>query len=88
MNWMKFESQGNMRLNKVSRRILSEYVPFSEEQRRKLEVNPLYKELFTKNNIIISRKREKEKILFDRYIAAGGVITPELEAHLKFYGVK
>lgn len=88
MNWMKFESQGNMRLNKVARRILAEYVPFSEEHRRKLEVNPLYQELFNKNNIIVNRKREKEKILFDRYVAAGGVITPELEAHLKFYDIK
>lgn len=88
MNWMKFESQGNFRLNKVSRRIISEYVPFNAETRKKLEENPMYRELFAKNNIVESRKREKEKVLFDRYVAAGGVITPELEAHLKYYGVQ
>ena len=88
MGWMKYESQGNFRLNKVSRRIISEYVPFRAEIRKKLEENPMYKELFTKSNIIAARKREREKILFDRYVAAGGAITPELEAHLNFYGVK
>lgn len=87
MNWMKYESQGNFRLNKVSRRIISEYVPFRSEVRKKLEENPMYRELFTKSNIIASRKREKEKVLFDRYVAAGGVITPELDAHLKYYDI-
>lgn len=88
LSWMKFESQGNFRLNKVSRRIISEYVPFKAEIRKKLEENPMYRELFAKSNIIMGRKREKEKVLFDRYVAAGGVITPELEAHLKYYGVQ
>lgn len=88
MGWMKYESQGNFRLNKVSRRIISEYVPFKAEVRKKLEENPMYKELFTKSNIIAGRKREKEKVLFDRYVAAGGVITPELEAHLRYYGIQ
>ena len=88
MSWMKFESQGNFRLNKVSRRIISEYVPFKAEVRRKLEENPMYKELFTKSNIIAARKKEKEKVLFDRYVAAGGMITPELQSHLKYYGIQ
>ena len=88
VDWMKYESQGSFRLNKVSRRIISEYVPFKDEVRKKLEENPMYKELFTKSNIIAGRKREKEKILFERYVSAGGPITPEVEAHLNFYGIK
>ena len=87
INWMKFESQGSMRLNKVSRRIISEYVPFKENVRKKMEENPVYRELFTKSVIMADRKREKEKIIFDRYVAAGGAITPELEAHLKYYNL-
>lgn len=88
IGWMKYESQGNFRLNKVSRRIFAEYVPFQEDVRKKLEENPMYKELFARTNILNARKREKEKILFERYVAAGGVITPELRAHLEFYGVR
>ena len=87
MNWMKYESQGNFRLNKVSRRIISEYVPFRTEVRKKLEENPMYKELFTKSNIIAGRKREKERVLFERYQQAGGVMTPELEAHMAYYNM-
>ncbi len=87
VNWMKFESQGNFRLNKVSRRIISEYVPFPSSVRKKLEENPMYKELFTKSTIIMGRKREKERVLFDRYTAAGGVMTPELEAHMAYYNM-
>lgn len=86
-NWMKYESQGNFRLNKVSRRIISEYVPFRKEVRKKLEENPMYKELFTKSNIIAGRKREKERVLFERYTQAGGVMTPELEAHMAYYNM-
>ena len=87
IGWMKYESQGSSKLNKVSRRIISEYVPFKGEVRRKMEENPIYRELFTKSTIMADRKREKEKILFDRYVAAGGAITPELEAHLEYYGI-
>lgn len=87
LNWMKYESQGNFRLNKVSRRIISEYVPFRTEVRKKLEENPMYKELFTKSNIIFGRKREKERVLFERYTQAGGVMTPELEAHMAYYNM-
>ena len=87
IGWMKYESQGSSKLNKVSRRIISEYVPFKGEVRRKMEENPIYRDLFTKSTIIADRKKEKEKILFDRYVAAGGAITPELEAHLKYYGI-
>ena len=87
VNWMKYESQGSFRLNKVSRRILSEYVPFKLEVRKKLDDNPMFKDLFVKRDIVNARKQEREKILFDRYVAAGGAITPELEAHLKYYGI-
>ena len=87
VNWMRYESQGSFRLNKVSRRIISEYVPFPTEVRKQLEENPMYKELFTKSNIAANKKREKEKVLFDRYIAAGGVMTPELEAHMAYYNM-
>lgn len=88
VSWMKYESQGNFRLNKVSRKIISEYVPFEKEVKKKLCENPMYKELFTKSDIIAGRKREKERVLFDRYVAAGGVITPELEVHLKYYDIE
>ncbi len=85
VGWMKYEAQGNFRLNKVSRRILADYVPFPKSVRRKLAENPMYKELFTKSDIIAGRKKEKERILFERYTSSGGEMTPELQAHMSFY---
>lgn len=85
VDWMKYESQGSYRLNKVSRRIISEYIPFPAQIRAKLADNPMFKELFNKREILIGRKREKEKVLFERYKSAGGVMTAELEAHMEFY---
>lgn len=85
VDWMKYEAQGSYRLNKVSRRILSGYIPFPEATRRKLADNPMFKELFSKRELLIGRKREKEKVLFERYKAAGGVMTAELVAHMEFY---
>ncbi len=85
VGWMKYESQGSFRLNKVSRRIISDYVPFPAAVRKKLADNPMFKELFAKSAIIMGRKREKERILFERYTTAGGVMTAELQAHLDFY---
>lgn len=85
VGWMKYEAQGNFRLNKVSRKIIADYVPFTAEVRGKLVENPMYRELFNKRDILARRKWEKEKMLFDRYTASGGQMTPELEAHMAFY---
>lgn len=85
VNWMKYEAQGNFRLNKISRRILCDYVPFTATVREKLSMNPMYGELFVKGDILRKRKKEKERALFDRYLSTGGKLTPELEAHLQFY---
>ena len=87
VDWMKHESAGSFRLNKVSRRIIADYIPFRTEVRKRLSDNPMFKELFTKSNIILGRKREKEKALFDRYIASGGEMTAELQAHMDFYSL-
>ena len=85
VSWMKYEAQGSVRLNKVSRKIISDYVPFAKETRRKLNENPMFRDLFAQADILRKRKKDKEKLLWDRYISAGGTITPELEVHLQFF---
>lgn len=85
VSWMKYESQGNFRLNKVSRKIISDYVPFSREIKTKLTENPMFRDLFAQSEILRKRKKDKEKLLFDRYRDAGGALTPELETHLAFF---
>ena len=85
VSWMKYEAQGSVRLNKVSRKIISDYVPFAKATRAKLTENPMFRDLFAQSEILRKRRRDKEKLLFDRYQDAGGEITPEIETHLQFF---
>ena len=48
---MKFESAGAIRLNKVSRKILATYCPFSKEIRSKIGSQPIFEEAMKKYNI-------------------------------------
>ena len=43
--WIRYESQGSPRLNKVVRGIFITYIPFSVELRNNLKANPMYKEM-------------------------------------------
>ena len=44
--WMKYESQGSFRLNKVARDILVRYCPFAKDIRQGLATNPQYQNAF------------------------------------------
>lgn len=48
MLWIKNESEGSIRLNKVARGIFATYCPFIKAIRKKLEAQPLYIEASTK----------------------------------------
>ena len=84
-NWIKFESQRSLRLNKVARRILMQYCPFSKEIRQNLISNPIYENAFRKVDEENRKKENRINALYDRYVAAGGELTPELKENLRFY---
>ncbi len=85
VNWMKFESRGSFRLNKVTRAILIMHCPFVKSIRNELAANPVYQ------NAIIQFENEMEKKLqrftgvYDKYEKAGGEITAELKENISFY---
>ena len=83
--WMKYESRGANKLNKVSRAIFVTYCPFSRKYRADLSSNPVFAELFT----IWERKQEaKLKAAANqtnRLMKEGAVMTQELEDTLAFY---
>lgn len=64
--WLKNESQGALRLNKVVREILATYVPFSKEIRRKLITQPLFEEAMARYG---REKAKKIKEIDIRYRA-------------------
>ena len=50
LSYIKYESAGSPRLNKVAREILFTFCPFSKEIREKLSDNPQYTELINHYN--------------------------------------
>lgn len=82
--WMKYESEGANRLNKVCRNIMTEYCLFSKEIRDALKQNPMFGEVI----IRVENKRKRKETEFSRYLLSmekkGFQPTPELLEHLKF----
>lgn len=83
--WMKHESKGSFRMNKVARGILFRYCPFSKDMREALKTSPMYQELISKWNILEGRKKRHMEVFMDRYQKAGGEMTPELLENKEFY---
>ena len=85
VNWLKYESQGSFRLNKVTRDILSRYCPFSKEIRASLANNPLYQNAFGKLEIENKKNTKRLQSLYKKYEEAGGEISADLNENLRFY---
>lgn len=85
VNWIKYESQGSFRLNKITRDILTRYCPFSREIRTSLSNNPLYQNAFGKLEIENKKNTKRLHALYKKYEDAGGEITADLNENLKFY---
>lgn len=85
INWIKFESKGSFRLNKISRDILFRYCPFAKALRDELKLNPVYQAAISKFDVETAKKLQKFNSLNDKYVKAGGEITAELKENLLFY---
>ncbi len=85
INWIKFESKGSFRLNKISRDILVRYCPFTKAIRNELKTNPLYQSGITRFEVETTKKLQRYNGVYNKYIKAGGEITQELKENLLFY---
>ena len=85
VNWVKFESKGSFRLNKVVRDILVRYCPFAKEIRNDLRSNPLYQAAITRFETETAKKLQRFGALYNKYMKAGGEIMPELKENLIYY---
>lgn len=83
--WMKYESTGASKLNKVSRAILLSYCPFNRQVRDNLRNSPTFSDL------IFQWERKQEGNLktaanrVNHLIKEGASLTKELEDTLAFY---
>lgn len=86
-NWVKFESKGSFRLNKVAREILVSYCPFAKTIRADLKANPMYQSALHRLEIQNAKKVQRINGVYDKYLKAGGKITPELQDNLDYYAL-
>ncbi len=83
--WIKYESKGIMRLNRVARGILYRQVPFSKNIREELEKQPMYTEIANRfKNIRNKRATELENRYF-KFTKTGNPLPDELQHHIDFY---
>lgn len=85
VNWIKFESKGSFRLNKVARDILIRYCPFVKGVRNELRANPMYQSSISRFEVETAKKLQRFNSVYDKYTKAGGEITEDLKENLLFY---
>lgn len=85
VNWINFESKGSFRLNKIARDILAHYCPFSKNIRNELKENPIYQSLIARFDAETAKQQQHYRIVYDKYIKAGGEMTDELKENTMFY---
>lgn len=85
VNWMKFESKGSFRLNKVTRGILILHCPFVKSIRNELSANPVYQNAIALFEAENEKKLQRFTGVYDKYEKAGGEITADLKENITFY---
>ena len=86
-NWIKYESKGSYRLNKVTREIMLSYCPFARSIRQELVTNPMYEGALHRFDISNAKKVQRIQGVYDKYQKAGGVLTQELEENLDYFSL-
>lgn len=87
MVWVKFESSGSARLNKVSRQIMYNYCPFHPDIRPALQKNPMFMDIMERYENRKLKKLSQVDLLFKKIEKEGGKITPELQNHRDFLAI-
>lgn len=84
-NWVKYESKGSYRLNRIARDILIKYCPFAKSIRDELITNPIYQQALTRQELLNTKAVQRIEGLYIKYQKAGGAITKELQDNLDYY---
>lgn len=84
ISWIKYESQGVMKLNKVARAIFYRHIPFAKPIRDNLANQPAFADIHNRFKNIRNRKYKELEIKYRKY---GEQIPPELQESLDFYKV-
>ncbi len=84
LSYIKYESAGSPRLNKVAREILFTFCPFSKEIREKLSDNPQYSELINHHNARIGNIAKPISNLIHRLTKEGIHVPAQIAGQLEY----
>ena len=83
--WILFEGAGSPRLNKVARRILFTYCPFSKDIRVKLSANPQYGDIIQRYELHTSQKIHRFEQISQKLKNNGTQIPSYISDELLYY---
>ncbi len=83
--WINYEANGYMRLNKVSRRILYRHCPFSREIRNNLAKQPIYLEIDSRFQIERAKQIRQIEGQYRQFFKGGPITDSALAENLSFY---
>ncbi len=78
ITWVVYEGTGAPRLNKISRAIMATYCPFPKELRKKMIINPLYKDLIERYEVKVAQKVHHIDNVIYKIKNAGAEVPQEL----------
>lgn len=84
IQYILYESSGSPRLNKIARKIIYQYCPLSVTNKKTLENNPLYLDLFRKENLQRSKELTRLQNLFHKIQKAEHPIPDVLLSQLRY----
>lgn len=86
--YMRFESEGSQRMNRVSRKIFTKHVPFSKEIRERLLKLPSYTDVVQKSINIRKKKANDLTPRYTKYERENKTLPKELIETRKFYNME
>lgn len=86
--YVKYESEGTQRLNKVVRKIFTKHMPFAKEIREHLLKLPNFTDFINKSNNIRKKKARELEPRYKKYRTENGSLPPELEENYRFYNME
>lgn len=86
--YMRFESEGSQRMNRVSRKIFTKHVPFSKEIRERLLKLPSYTDVVQKSINIRKKKANELTPRYTKYERENKALPKELTETRKFYNME
>lgn len=83
--WIKYESKGIMRLNRVVRNILYRQVPFSKDIRDEVAKQPMFADIANRFKNIRNKKASEIENRYYKFTKTGNPLPEELANHIDFY---